>query len=396
MKIKQHYFMKKVKIKPFDILFFKDSRPMGGSFRGHGENFPLPHTFNGALRAAAIQKNKTAFFTAGPFLEKSNKVFFPTPSDLILNGEAPKVKTMSPLAGSYCTNLPAGIRPIGAGRIVETKEKLGNFLSKEDYEAYLRGEPMAPASFKTNSDFYAVENNFGISIDKETNLAIDKKFFTKNTIRLRDGVSFVGIMRDSAGYPQRTCVKFGGESRYSDCIVGDLSSQMLPVPPRISGKRVKFVLLTPAIFAPQQDHPGAWLPNWVRHDNYTISILDGPGAAKARRMRAKGLKIEEGSPIKAKLVGAKIERPVPISGIASGEGMRKAFGEKAVLLAVPAGSVYYFEADDEIEAQKLAKILNWNGGDPDCFDIKNARSMLLGEKGYGIGVCAAWEYSNLE
>ena len=393
--------MRKVEIKPFDVLFFRDSRPMGGSFKGRGDNFPLPHTFNGALRSALKGEGKS-FFTLGPFFEKSGEVYFQTPGDLILNGRAsaadpaPGVLTMSPLEGSYCTNLPCGMAPIGAEGIVETKEKLGNFISKNDFEKYLRNESLNPGSLRTSSDFYAVENNFGIGIDRIKNVTIDKKFFTKNTMRLRRGVSIVGLMRNFENYPSRTCIKFGGEGRYSDCAVEDLSVPMLPIPPKITGNKVKFVLLTPAIFTPQQDHPGAWLPNWVSHCDNSVTILDGPGAAKAKRMRAKGFQVAEGAPIRARLVGAKIDRAIPVSGIAAGNGMRKARGEKVTLLAVPAGSVYYFEAADEAEAQKLAKVLNWNAGDPGCVEVRNIRSMLLGEKGYGIGVCSTWEYSNLD
>lgn len=393
--------MKKVEIKPLDVLFFRDSRPMGGSFKGRGENFPMPHTFNGALRSA-IQSDGTDFFTVGPFLKKSDEIYFQTPGDLILNGsnsnnsESSNVMRISPLEGNYYTNLPNGMKPIGSSGIVETKEKLGNFISSSDFEKYLRNESLNPSSFKTNSDFYAIENNFGIAIDKLTNIAVEQKFFTKNTIRLKDNVSFVGLMRDSKDYPEHTYIRFGGEARYSDCRVEDISESILPVPPEITGNRVKFVLLTPAIFVQQQDYPGGWLPNWVNHNDNSVTILDGPGAAKARRMRAKGIKVSEGSPIKAKLVGAKINRAIAVSGIATGNGMRKSCGEKATLMAVPAGSVYYFEAENETEAQKLAKALNWNSGSSNCLEVKNVRSMLLGEKGYGIGACTTWTYSNLE
>lgn len=393
--------MKKVEIKPFDVLFFRDSRPMGGSFKGRGDNIPLPHTFNGALRSVLNGDGKS-FFTLGPFFKRSGEIYFQAPGDLILNGSdykknnATRVLTISPLRGNYCTNLPNGMSPIGGRDIVETKEKLGNFISKDNFEKYLKNESLLPGSFRKNSDFFEVENNFGIAIDRLTNVTIDKKFFTKNIIRLRNEVSIVGLMRDLEDYPSNSLIKFGGEGRYSECAVEGLSAPMLPVPPQIIGNKVKFVLLTPAIFTPQQDHPGAWLPNWVSQCDNSVTILDGPGAAKAKRMRKKGIHVTEGAPIKAKLIGAKIDRAIPISGIATGNGMRKACGEKLTLLAVPAGSVYYFEAENETEAQKLAKVLNWNASDPDCVEVKNIRSMLLGEKGYGIGVCATWEYSDLE
>ena len=60
-----------------------------------------------------------------------------------------------------------------------------------------------------------------------------------------------------------------------------------------------------------------------------------------------------------------------------------------------AGAVYYFVADSVDAAVALANALNWHG-DPKAADfgktIKNRRSTLLGEKGYGLGVCGSWEF----
>ncbi|WP_281289096.1 type III-B CRISPR module-associated Cmr3 family protein, partial [Methylacidimicrobium tartarophylax] len=54
-------------------------------------------------------------------------------------------------------------------------------------------------------------------------------------------------------------------------------------------------------------------------------------------------------------------------------------GAKATLLSVPAGSVYYFEADTEEDARKLATALHGR-----------CRSDFLGEKGLGLGCCGPW------
>ena len=86
-------------------------------------------------------------------------------------------------------------------------------------------------------------------------------------------------------------------------------------------------------------------------------------------------------------------KPFAMSGDA-----RKA-GAKSTHLAVPADAVYYFEAGPnpeldttaEQEAQKLAAALNWHG-DTAGTTIKNRRSTLLGEKGFGLGVCGTWRF----
>jgi hypothetical protein len=120
-----------------------------------------------------------------------------------------------------------------------------------------------------------------------------------------------------------------------------------------------------------------------------VHLLDGPGKNKAKRT-----KVEEGQPIQARLVAACIPKPIALSGwserldAAKGVGEKDNIGPRATQLAVPAGAVYFFEADDEAHAQKLAKALSW----PSSVNFTR-RSTLLGEKGLGLGVCGVWEYT---
>ncbi len=73
----------------------------------------------------------------------------------------------------------------------------------------------------------------------------------------------------------------------------------------------------------------------------------------------------------------------------------KSFNRNSHTLAVPAGAVYYFEANSTDEARKLAAALHWHG-DPKAADfaktIKNRRRTLRGEKGFGLGVCGTWSF----
>ena len=71
-------------------------------------------------------------------------------------------------------------------------------------------------------------------------------------------------------------------------------------------------------------------------------------------------------------------------------------GAKSTHLAVPAGAVYYFEAEPDANqgpgnAIALANALNWHG-DSKGTEIKNRRSTLMGEKGFGLGVCGTWGF----
>ena len=67
-------------------------------------------------------------------------------------------------------------------------------------------------------------------------------------------------------------------------------------------------------------------------------------------------------------------------------------GAKSTQLAVPAGAVYYFEAESAEDAANLAAALNWHGKEDNPAMIKNRRSTLMGEKGFGLGVCGTWKY----
>ena len=117
-------------------------------------------------------------------------------------------------------------------------------------------------------------------------------------------------------------------------------------------------------------------------------LLDGPGKNFAERH-----KVAAGKSIAARLVAAVTGKPVPVTGYAlpnTADPDRTEGGSKSAHLAVPAGSVYYFEAETSDAAQALAAALNWHGAG-DTTTIRNRRSTLFGEKGFGLGVCGNWE-----
>ena len=94
------------------------------------------------------------------------------------------------------------------------------------------------------------------------------------------------------------------------------------------------------------------------------------------------------------LVAAIIPRPIPVTGWSLGKTDGNDFGAKATHLAVPAGSVYYFRCEGETAPQQLAAALNWHGSQTTPQHIINRRSTILGEKGYGLGVCSPWTPHN--
>jgi len=373
---------------------------MAGAFHGHGDNIPFPHTFNGALRTALHDtlgdKIKNSFFSAGPFLKKDNIYYFVTPRDLLLNGdENHSILKLAPVKEGICSSsLPDGLCELEANGIKETKEKIPPYISKEYFERYLKsdGLNLDKNHFLNNSDMFKQEYQIGIKIDPRTNTTEAKNFYNKTNMRLEHGVQMAGLIRDIDEFPSETYIKFGGEARMVKMTASPMENSILPKGGVIEKERVKFVLLTPAIYGPINEHLGGWRPHWIDTNN-NVKLLDGPGKEKVKRLKKRGIFVQEGRPINAKLVAARVDKPVIITGYASGGSVGDLKGVKVAMLGVPAGSVYYFEADTPDDAKRLANVLNWYGADENSNEIVNTRTMFLGEKGFGVGVCAPWEYT---
>ncbi len=167
---------------------------------------------------------------------------------------------------------------------------------------------------------------------------------------------------------------------------------------------VKWVLLTPAIW-PRieksesqplvEEHTGGWLPSWIRHADGRVMLKRGNPERDSRESRdAWRKRVRNLPPIEARLVAAIVGKPVSVTGFALAHeaATRERGGAKSTHLAAPAGCVYYFEADSEQAASDLADALNWHGGDATQRTICRRRSTLMGEKGFGLGVCGSWKF----
>jgi hypothetical protein len=168
---------------------------------------------------------------------------------------------------------------------------------------------------------------------------------------------------------------------------------------------VKWVLLSPAIFPSIQAekdkgivaHTGGWLPNWISDDDGHRVLLKAPLPARDVKHMSRDAyraKVRNQPTIAAQLVASVVGKPIPVTGWGLGtpdnpEAEARDPGAKSTHLAVPAGSVYYFACDTAEAAIQLAAALNWHG-DTSGTTIRNRRSTLLGEKGFGLGVCGTW------
>jgi CRISPR-associated protein Cmr3 len=135
-------------------------------------------------------------------------------------------------------------------------------------------------------------------------------------------------------------------------------------PPEIPSKlkeldsgRIRMVLATPAIFSK------GWLPGWL--DSKTLEGIP-PG-------------LKDDPKYKLKLISACTDRWKPISGWSA---EAKSRGPKAIRRMVPAGSVYFFEAESEDTASYIAEnywLESVCDNPQDCKD------------GFGLAVWGTWE-----
>lgn len=421
--------MNTILLQPNDVLFFRDGRPMSGASSGHGAGWPLPSVLNHALHAALHragfeQSHEHRRGRSGKYGEERDRRFgslktvgpfpvrvtsggkdwcFPRPLDAADSGGA----ALLPWNFRGTSSLPAPLLyPVGSRR-PPAKETFKPWLSTAAYVNYLQGGDLGPGLF-SDADLLDTEHAYGIEISPETGTVVEKRFYSAHYLRLkpdwRMGLLGEAVDKDFAhpehgtdlvralltGHGARIIA--GGQQRVCTAVLEREPGRALALPqgPEIIGNRVKWVLLTPSIWPKIGDHPGGWLPSWVDHGNGQVLLLDGPGNNAARRRNR-----PPGKPIGARLVAAVTGKPVPVTGYAlpneSESARPEAGGAKSTHLAVPAGSVYYFEAESPEAAKRLAAALNWHG-ETSGMEIKNRRSTLMGEKGFGMGVCGSWQF----
>jgi CRISPR-associated protein Cmr3 len=431
-------------LRPADILFFKDGRPMSGSLAGHGAAWPLPTVGNAVLHAAlhrAVDQFKDvhphrrarsshrpenaerdrkfgSLLTAGPFpVCTDSKVpawFFPRPMDAAFAGSA--TASFLPLKGDFnSSSLPSPLKFAVGNTVEPSKDPLKPWWNGAAWSAYLDtatgNRSAGGAEFRFESDFSDTEHAIGIGIDLERQVQDGERFYSAHYLRLREGWR-LGLLAEAndklTGDPEskrdllaelfpnhgtETPIIVGGQQRI--CTVRRYGVAEFPLPVgRIDGfadsngtTRVKWVLLTPAIFPQIGSHSGGWLPSWIDSNSGQVLLLDGPGSNAARRHKS-----APGKPIDARLVAAMVGKPVPVTGYAFDNGLEdRKPGPKPTYIAVPAGSVYYFECETP-DARKLSAALNWHGHETTPTTIKNRRSTLMGEKGFGLGVCGTWNF----
>ncbi len=393
--------------------------------------------------------------TAGPFpVSPEGQWFFPRPADLQSAGLNPNLVPTDRF-DSVDSSLPDPLEYAVANCLPPSKNSVAKqWLNKTAFERYLNPKDGQDYRIKEKEEyddickhkegcndtcFVDFEHAIGITIDRDTQTAgqgeAEGKIYSAQYLRLRDGWK-MGLLakaedkdfRNASGENDLVKVLFqgggphriivGGQQRICTAMIQHGHPIQLPRGMTQGFRKcadsnkhlVKWILLTPSIWPEIEEgtskrgtqvqyHPGGWLPNWIASEDGQVLLHTVDSTERKRRRNlnydSKGYPTDAGGAksIAARLVAAIVSKPLAVTGWAlPNEIDRPEGGAKSTHLAVPAGAVYYFEADSTEEANKLAAALNWHGAESNPTTIKNRRSTLLGEKGFGLGVCGTWDF----
>ena len=419
----------KFHIEPRDLLFMRDGRPMEASDAGLGANWPRPdqiwNAFINAFHArwpehqewegydhkykAGADDNKDSSFrfgalkSIGPFPVDGEKkeIYLPCPLDLSCDEDG-MLHPMN-LVRAENTNMPAPLK------YAFSSSKLGKneppqWISSKNYAEYLSGN-----CFKQEKiELYEEERNIGIAIDPGTNTTIEGKFYQAEYLRLRNStrmavqtscvlknnIDIFAKIAEEEKIISNVPFVFGGQQGIA-LLSSPSHSFSLPessISSPTSGKvLLRWTLISPAVYPEIPEnaakgvkrHHGGWLPNWIDPQTGKVmlpkkEILKDKNESREEWRR----RVEKADKFSACLVAARIGKPLPFSG------WDFKTGPKPTMLAVPAGSCYIFECDNSEEAKDLSDALSWNGGNGDW--VRNRRSTVFGEKGFGLGVCSTF------
>ncbi len=363
-----------------------------------------------------------ALTVAGPFPCRHEREeyhwLFPRPADVIGAGSE-GLDLLAPIAGENArSNLPPPLRhllaapnrsgpPAGGDR-----KDPGDWWEREAIETYLRQERSSPAQWWRSVDLFETRWEWPAPPSTQSADAGAGRVH----LRMNEDIAIVFLAALPAPHtPDLDAIALWRSSHGPWLSLGqrrnvgeviplppfDLDA-MLPVSAPVAGKRVKWLLLSPAVFpalAGRPDHPGGWLPSWVCPRTGQVLLRQGdtrrPGESRpAWRRRIRSL-----PGLDCRLVAARVPPPLVLDGWSARRHLRVMDpelqpGPRRRWLAVPAGSVYYFEGPD---AARLADQLSWHGAREApgrIRQIAHRQSALLGEQGFGLGACGPWDYAD--
>ncbi|MCZ7641227.1 MAG: hypothetical protein M5U12_37350 [Verrucomicrobia bacterium] len=230
---------------------------------------------------------------------------FPAPGDVAACDDA-RHWLLRPRGVQGTTNLPASFLKYTVASLAKpTKDTVPPWWSAAAWQSYLTGTKPDPSELFTPDDLFAAEWATGIGMDPETQTQDGQRLYSAEYLRFRPNVrcGFTASLRmkqNGNGSDLCECIHelfvatqtiiVGGQQRA--CRVEQVpNSDRLPLPlgPAIAGTRVKWVLLSPAVWPAIQAneskgiavHPGGWLPNWVCPQSGEVRLRHRSGTSGA-------------------------------------------------------------------------------------------------------------------
>jgi len=384
-------------IEQTDVWLFRDGKPFsaGEEHRAHSLFPPSPITVQGILRGMLLghssadwvayreqrigdlaveaitqqighpffQRNGVinapnlgAFSMAGPFLARREEQrivrYTPLPSDVVKEkhdyGRYFALRPTKP--ADLITKWPdKGLHPIWPEQEDEIEAPEGAFWLDEDNLAeYLKGAPFAAQEAE---EFYGTEARFGTALDY--NLRRVRKdegmLYQAEFIRTNENVGLLVQLSTDIQLPaSQGLLAFGGEGRGARYAV--IPEQLIDLQAGLKtpAKRLKVVLLTPAYFTDE-----GWQP-----------------------VHGQWSKFFNGQPVR--LVAASIGAPQRLGGWDVAQNK-----PKPMRAYVPAGSVFFFEADQPI-LPPVGPMTETPAGE-----------LSLSRQGFGQIVVGKWEWLDI-
>lgn len=355
-----------------DVWLFRDGRTFDAGSDHYARSVfpPSPSTVQGALRSMLLARSGAPlpdfalgpamakhpashavssvigwpgqpprFRVRGPFLARrhadgqGNETYvryFPVPADVA------KVKNGAPSAGAsaYCclaplrhgafgANWPAqGMVPLWARTTGVLEEVTDHWVDEDTLLSYLQGAALPRTGVYPERFLFVRESRLGVGLDSRSKRSREGLLYQVEFIRPRQGTGLLVEVDDSGlerpiQWPEQGLLCFGGEARSARFTV--LPDYRPPasgwLAPAATAARVKVYLATPARF-----EAGWTASDWGKW-------FSGPNL---------------------RLVAAAVRRPQPIGGVRVDAESQKGSFQKAMYGYVPAGSVFYLEADGPI------------------------------------------------
>lgn len=382
-------------ITPHDPLIARDGRPFGRGINMKSLDWPYPSVLTGSLRTmlgklkgGKFDKDTVAALrkvvVAGPLPVYNNRLYFPAPGDILVDNKHHNypLRPAKMKDGEGC-NLPSPLYPAmlpdntaNSFKSVETAQ-LWSFQIMTDWLVNAKGDsfdtPPTPEKTSENPEYLKLPekdrrihilNDPGDDRDQDESRLFETIGLDYNLKNESDGIRIAAKTNIGEFEFKNSFHTMGGERRLAHWAESEKHGGW-KCPDKVitalgNTRRIRMVLATPAIFS------GGYLPGWL--DENTLKGHP-PGAPDNITLR---------------LVSACISRWKPLSGWSLEKGKT---GPKPVQRVVPAGSVYFFEADTKGNLPEMADAL-WLKQVSD--DPQNRCD------GFGLALWGIWDYLKKE